>query len=162
MNNENGHWITYQGRKIFISDDPTEKQYREIAEQESNYLYSNLIHFPDKKRLKTSQLKRGMWVYEIGSDDDTVRQVKKVIYRRDDSRRTGYYDVTFMDGSSSNYYADDEFMIAEKQMFPLVYWEKGSDYMSVGNIMAYTEADAVTEFKKAHPKAYNVEIDYLH
>lgn len=31
---DNGHWITKNGRKIFISDDPVEKRDREIAEQE--------------------------------------------------------------------------------------------------------------------------------
>ena len=39
MAGEQGHWITYQGRKIFISDDPIEKQYREIREQENSYVY---------------------------------------------------------------------------------------------------------------------------
>lgn len=41
MASEQGHWITKEGRKIFISDDPIEKQYREIAEQERQYVKLN-------------------------------------------------------------------------------------------------------------------------
>lgn len=34
FNGKNGHWVTSNGRHIFISDDPTEKQEREIKAQE--------------------------------------------------------------------------------------------------------------------------------
>ena len=34
FNGMQGHWVTTNGRHIFISDDPTEKQEKEITEQE--------------------------------------------------------------------------------------------------------------------------------
>lgn len=87
--NEQGHWVTIQGRKVFLTDDPVEKRDKEIAEREQAIKELNDATFFDTEdpfapgkhninteggnlrySIKTEREKPYIWVHGIAVDED--------------------------------------------------------------------------------------------
>ena len=120
MASEQGHWITYQGRKIFISDDPIEKQYREISEQENRYIYAG-DNAPKTSYKATYDTEPDTYPGKSEKSKKYIAEVSKVIdeilkgAKRDEINADSLEDYIWDrlgDNYSSSPYGDDEKVVS--------------------------------------------------
>lgn len=94
----NGHWITYNGRKIFISDDPAEKQSREIAESQKRVDKYNKSRQEKSDPIESNPYYRGL-----------AEKAKKVLSAKDsdfESLNDKYTDLYELAGDFAKYGLD--------------------------------------------------------
>lgn len=149
-NSEKGHWVTVNGKHLFISDDPYEKKEREIADSKKKADKYNQSRQEKSDPVRDNALYKG-----LAEEADKVLATKDSDFESINDKYSALYDI--ISKFNANKISGDTYDKLQKEyrrvesVINWAYVNTGTYDKKVGE---YAQKKLIEEIKKEHPNDY--------